>query len=107
MQVRLCKVSACCFMNEHAGVDKVCCQLAEAKEDPNAMLKAMGLYAEPAQITTSGPFASRPTVVPPPGRAEMGSSARSCFEPLSLAGGESGGLWRATMAFRSQAPGGL
>jgi len=50
------------------------------EEDPNAMLKAMGLYTVPAKITTSGPFAARPTVEPPPGS-------------------EPGGLWRATMAF--------
>ena len=35
------------------------------------MLKAMGLYTVPAKITTSGPFAARPTVEPPPGRYKV------------------------------------
>ena len=32
------------------------------------MLKAMGLYTEPAKITTSGPFAARAAIEPPPGQ---------------------------------------
>ena len=35
------------------------------------MLKAMGLYTSPAKITTSGPFAPRPQVTPPPGHLQQ------------------------------------
>ena len=49
------------------------------EEDPDAMLKASGLYIEKAKVVTTGPLAQ---VVPPPGCA-------------------GGGLWRATSCFGS------
>jgi len=52
----------------------------EDEEDPNSMLKAAGLYVEPAKLPASN--ASAPTAHPPLGHAK-------------------GGVWRAAMSFRS------